>query len=310
MELVPGFLLFVQALAETMTAPTYQSLETLLVGWVFTSRRTVTQMILVAGDSAQKRFSSYHRVFSAARWSRDHAGLAVFVLIKPFCQEVVYLGIDDTLARKRGRKMFGTGMHHDPLISSRGRAITNWGHSWVVLSVIVKCPFRPGHYYALPILFRLYLNKKRAKKERRAYRARSELAVEMLRVLCNAETTNCFHMLGDSAYGGQSVLNFLPANCDLTSRVVLDARLFDAPPVRKSGTNGRSRRRGDKIPTPRQMLDGHCRRVSIDIYGRTEHARVPTTVASIPRHCSAQRRPIATRTPAAATVEGRQSVGR
>ena len=41
----------------------------------------------------------------------------------------------------------------------------NWGHSWVVLGVIVELPFRPGHYFCLPILFRLYLNKKKAVKQ-------------------------------------------------------------------------------------------------------------------------------------------------
>jgi hypothetical protein len=66
-------------------------------------------------------------------------------------------------------------MHHDPLLSSRGKVITNWGHSWVVLGVIVELPFRRGHYYCLPILFRLYLNKKSAAKHRRAYRTRPEL---------------------------------------------------------------------------------------------------------------------------------------
>jgi hypothetical protein len=44
--------------------------------------------------------------------------------------------------------------------------------------VIVELPFRRGHYYCLPILFRLYLNKKSALKHRRAYRTRPELAVE------------------------------------------------------------------------------------------------------------------------------------
>ncbi len=50
------------------------------------------------------------------------------------------LVLDDTLARKRGRKMFGCGMHHDPLLSSRSKTITNWGHNWVVLGVIVELP--------------------------------------------------------------------------------------------------------------------------------------------------------------------------
>ena len=112
--------------------------------------------------AADKHYSSYHRLFSAARWSLDAVGLAVFDLLAPYLGDVVMLGVDDTLARKRGLKMFGTGMHHDPLLSSRGKAITNWGHSWVMLGVIVELPFRRGHYYFLPLLFRLYLNKKSA----------------------------------------------------------------------------------------------------------------------------------------------------
>ena len=32
----------------------------------------------------------------------------------------IFLAVDDTLCRKRGLTVYGTGMHHDPLISSRG----------------------------------------------------------------------------------------------------------------------------------------------------------------------------------------------
>ena len=195
MEFVPGFGLLLQGLAVTITAPTFDSLVTMLTGWVFAPRRTVTRMILAAGSTANKHYSSYHRLFSTARWSLDAVGQCVFCLIEPFCGEQVLLGIDDTLARKRGHKMFGTGMHHDPLLSSRGKKIMNWGHSWVVLGVIVELPFRPGHYFCLPILFRLYLNKKSAKQQRRAYRTRPELAVEMLEVLCGHRKTSIFMRL-------------------------------------------------------------------------------------------------------------------
>ena len=71
MELVPGFMALVQGLAGTMTAPTFASLTTVLTGWVFAGRRTVTRMILAAGSAADKHYSSYHRLFSAARWSLD-----------------------------------------------------------------------------------------------------------------------------------------------------------------------------------------------------------------------------------------------
>jgi hypothetical protein len=38
---------------------------------------------------------------------------------------VIFFGVDDTPAGKRGLKTFGAGMHHDPLLSSRGHTVTN-----------------------------------------------------------------------------------------------------------------------------------------------------------------------------------------
>src|SRR3989304_954878 len=195
MSLVNSFVLVLQPLAPVMTDASFENFLVLVTGWIFASLRTVTRRIGAAGAVQQKHHSAYHRLFATARWSRDRLGLAVFASIKPWLGEVIFLGLDDTLARKRGLKMFGTGMHHDPLLSSRGKAITNWGHSWVVLGVIVELPFRRGHYYCRPILFRLYLNNKSAAKERRAYRTRPELAVEMLELLARHEKSRRFHVL-------------------------------------------------------------------------------------------------------------------
>lgn len=281
MELVPGFAALLQGLSMTMTAPTFASLTTVLTGWTLAGRRTVTGMILAAGQSAHKHYSSYHRLFSAARWSLDAVGLAVFALATSLLDDVVLVGVDDTLCRKRGLKMFGTGMHYDPLLSSHGRTIANRGHSWVVLGVIIEPPFRRGHFYFLPLLFRLYLNKKSAAKHRRAYRSRPELAVELLTLLCEHDKTRRFHAVADSAYGGISVLGRLPANCELTSRLDRDARLYDAPPEHKKGQCGRPRKRGQRLPTPEAMLDGRCRRVRLEVYGRTEEARLADRIARL-----------------------------
>jgi len=279
MELVTSFQALLQPLAGVMTAPSFQTWLMLVTGWVLARRRTVTRMIVAAGAIDEKHFSSFHRLFSHAAWSRDELGLAIFALLQRWYGATVFLGIDDTLARKRGSKMFGTGMHYDPLLSSRGHTVTNWGHCWVVLSVLVAFPFWPNRYFSLPILFRLYLNKKKAKQFRRAYRSKPELAVEMLQLLCKRHEKLHFHALGDSAYGGQSVLGQLPSNSDLTSRLVLDARLHDAPPVPQSGRRGRPRRRGNRLPTPKQMLGERCRHVELSIYGRTESARVAEAIA-------------------------------
>jgi hypothetical protein len=281
MELVPDFAVLLQGVAATMTGPTFQSFVTIAAGWVLAQRRTVTRMILASGDTADKHYSSYHRLFSAARWSLDAVGLALFDLIEPYLEGPILLGLDDTLARKRGRKMFGCGMHHDPLLSSRGKAVMNWGHSWVVLGVLIRFPLWPDRVFCLPLLFRLYLNQAKAQKHRRRYRTRPELAVEMLHIVCKHRKTRCFHVIADSAYGGKSVLCKLPGNCDLTSRLLIDARLYEAPLVRTPGTKGRPRKRGQRLPSPEQMLAGRCRRVSLRIYGRTEEARLADVEARV-----------------------------
>jgi hypothetical protein len=275
MSLVTSFLVMLQPLAWAMTAPTFSNLATLLAGWAFASRRTVTGMLLAARAVGKKHHSAFHRLFAQAQWSLDRIGLLVFDMITPWLNDgEVLLALDDTLARKRGLKVFGAGMHHDPLLSTRNKAVMNWGHSWVVLGVIVRFRLWPDRAFCLPILFRLYLNKKSALRDRRTYRTRPELAVEMLQIVCGHQKTSRFHVLADSAYGGQSVLTQLPANCDLTSRLLMAARLYDAPPERQPGTNGRPRKRGTLLPTPEAMLQGRARRVTLDIYGRHDEVRL------------------------------------
>lgn len=282
MYLVTSFAFLVQELAVVMTTPSFENFSRLLVGWLFARRRTVTG-ILVAGDLAGRRHhSAFHRFFSEAKWSLDALGLAVFRLLeRRLGKEQILLAVDDTLARKRGRKMYGAGMHYDPLISSRGQQITSWGHSWVVLGVIVDFGLWPGRPWCLPVLFRLYLNKETAERERRTYRSRPELAVEMLRLLCGHRKNRRFHALADSLYGGQSVLAELPSNCELTSRLVMKARLYALPPTPEPGRKGRRRKRGEQLPSPEQMLDTRARRLTLDIYGRHDKVRAAEALACV-----------------------------
>jgi hypothetical protein len=140
MSLVNSFVMFLQPLAVAMTCPSFANAVTIVAGWVFAPRHTVTCMIAAAGAVGRKHHSAFHRLFANAVWSRDTLGWIVFRLLAPWLGETVMLAVDDTLARKRGKKMFGVGMHHDPLLSSRAKAVTNWGHSWVVLGVLVQFP--------------------------------------------------------------------------------------------------------------------------------------------------------------------------
>jgi DDE superfamily endonuclease len=297
MSLVPSFLELLQPFRSQMTAPTFASLCTVLAGWVLCRRHTVTGALccgIAAGADGElpKHHSAYHRLFSAARWSLDAAGLGVLGLalaVAVATDATVFLVVDDTLCRRRGRKVWGAGMHYDPLLTGRrwsnaNRSVKSRGHSWVVLGVVLELPFRPGHYYCLPVLFRLCLNKKSAAKHRRPYRSRPELAREVLGLVCCAFPHRRFHLLIDSAYGGKDTLRNLPANCDLTARWLLDIRLCQPPPPRLPGQKGRNRVRGDRLPSPRQMLEadyGRAERLAFDRFGLRGSYRVASCLACL-----------------------------
>jgi hypothetical protein len=147
MQLVSSFEDLVQQISWVMTTPTAASFLIVLAGWLFARRHTVTGALVAAGEVRRKHHSAFHRVFASARWSPDAMGLALLALAWPLAAAdgTIFLVLDDTLARKRGRKVFGVGMHHDPLISSRGRSLVNWGHSWVILSVLGRLrPYSGG----------------------------------------------------------------------------------------------------------------------------------------------------------------------
>jgi hypothetical protein len=279
--LVPSFLALVQPLGWAMGTPSFERFLTLLAGWIFAPRRTVSDMLVAAGVAGIRHHAGYYRLFSAARWSLDQLGLIVFRILLPLLDEtqLVKLTLDETRARKRGQKMFGTGMYYDPLLSTRKKPVVTWGHSWVVLAVVLRLPFCPDRVFSLPILFRLYLNHDAAERARRKYRTQPELGVELLDLVCNAHPQRRFHVFADTSYGGESVLGHLPTNCDLTSRLPLNARLYEAPAARKPGQKGRPRKRGARLPTPAQMLEQRARRVTLDIYGRKDRVRLTETVA-------------------------------
>jgi hypothetical protein len=139
----------------------------------------------------------------------------------------------------------------------------------------------------LPVLFRLYLNKKASQRARRTHRTRPELAVEILTRLCEHAKSRHFHVVADSLYGGKSIVRALPTNCDLTSRIDLDARLYEPPPQRLPGTNGRPRLRGARIASPRRMLAGRCQRLTLELYGRHDRVRIADVEARW--HCVAHK---------------------
>jgi len=292
--LVPSLIQLLQPFSRHMTRPTFASFATLVSGWVFATRHNITGSLRAghhAGRAATpKHFSAYHRVFAAARWSLDAVGLTLLGLIVTLaiaCDSPVFLIIDDTLCPKSGSTMFGVDSHYDAANTGRKRSnakqsLKRRGHCWVILGVVIPLPFAAGRYCCLPLLFRLYMNRKGAGRHHKSYRSRPDLARQMLTMACNHLPKRRFHALVDNAFAGQDTLRQLPANCDLTARWQMNARLCQPAPTRRpSGRRGPLPKRGPRLPSPRQMLEERCPRLDIELYGKSHKLRVASCLACL-----------------------------
>jgi len=281
MQLTESFLQLLSIFAGgVFTAPTFVTFTQIASGWLMSARhRYVTETIFSSGNVGNGHWSRYHRFFSHASWDIDvfsmHLAKLVCRIIAPGA--MLIWAIDDTLTRKRGQHLFGVGMHHDPLLSSKGRKVTNWGHDWVVLCIVVVSPFwAPGKVFALPISARLYRNRQGNNKQKKTngkkakpnkakqnstnakHRTRPELAVELIQLAATWFPKQEIVVVGDSLYGGASVLSKLPSNVHLISRVHPQGILYDLPPEPTKG-KGRRRKKGKRLPGTKEWANDSTR---------------------------------------------------
>jgi DDE superfamily endonuclease len=279
MELTQSFLDLLQHFTAVFTVPTFQTFAQICNGWVLSHRhRFITDVIFSGGNVGKGHWARFHRFFSDASWDLDTLNMCLAMLVaKILCPTGTLLfAVDDTLCRKRGLTIYGTGMHHDPLISSRAKPLVSWGHDWVVLSILIVHPlWAPTKVFALPIAERLYKNRQGLTKGKKKmtsansttpsqrkvkktkppadHRTRPQLAVELIALAALWFPERDILVSGDSAYGGKSVLSQLPANVHLISHVHCKGVLYEPlPPIQDSTGNtrrkGRPRKKGARLP--------------------------------------------------------------
>ena len=131
------------------------------------------------------------------------------------------MAIDDTLARRRGKKVWAASWFHDG--SAPGPAKTGYGNTWVIAAVVVRLPMisRP---VAIPVLAKLVIKDTNSA-------SRLWLARRMAESLAGALPGRRIRVVADSAYAGGG-LKKLPAAVTWTTRLRKDAALHGLPPAR------------------------------------------------------------------------------
>lgn len=282
-------------LAAVFSQPGFANFVTLLEGWIVAGMRAMTSTALAARGAFPKHFTTYYRFFSEGAWCPDRLGRALLELILPFAPPgPLVVVVDDTLARKTGKNIWGANLHHDPL-GWLPNAVA-FGHNWVVLAIVIRVPL-VNRDVAVPLLWRLYRSRKertgktrRGKRERKTtgassakdHRTRPELAIELLHVLRNAlENGRIMHLVGDSAYGGKSITRHLPEHTVCISRLPMNAALYDMPSAPRRGQNGRPRKKGARLPNPERMAAraSGWRKTTVRLYGKDVCVHYKTRIA-------------------------------
>ena len=134
--------------------PVWQHVKVLLTGAVLApGKRTVTAMLQIMGRSAASDFQTYHRVLNRAVWSPLTASRLLLRLVVAVCipRGVVVVGLDDTIARRRGEQIKAQGISRDPGRSSQASFVKVSGLRWLACMVLLPLSWA-NRVWALPFL--------------------------------------------------------------------------------------------------------------------------------------------------------------
>ena len=240
------------AFAPLFVHRSWRHASVLLIGAILTpGRRTVASVLRIMGRAHERRFVNVHRILNRAAWCpRTGSRILLGMLISAFAPRgPVVLGLDDTIERRRGKRIAAKGIYRDPVRSSDSHFVKASGLRWMSLMLLAPVPWA-GRIWALPFLTALVPSERACRARGRRHKPLldigRQLALQARRWLPGRDLV----LVGD---GGFSALLFLDAMCrarvTAITRLRLDAALYDPAPPRPPGTIGRPRTKGARLPT-------------------------------------------------------------
>ena len=238
--------------------PSWKKALTLLLGTLIcTGKRTVCSALRAMGLSGETGFSKYHHLLNRAKWSSLQAAKILFFMLLtlvPAGSVLVIFG-DETLERRRGKKIKAKGYYRDAVRSSKSQVVKASGLKWLVMAVSIKFPFM-ARALALPFLSILEFSKKCHDEQKRRHKTTLKWtgqAIGQIRRWVGKQRKIIF--VGDGGFAsGQLILDCICYGVTLVSRLKMNASLFDFPPEKIPGKRGRTARKGVKLKNFKQML--------------------------------------------------------
>jgi hypothetical protein len=237
------------AFASQFTRPTWKNIQTLFIGAILCrGARRVTSILRVMGLENEKNYSKYHRILSHAHvdglaLSKILLGLLIAVLPPSW---PILIAVDETLERRKGKKIKAKGIYRDAVRSSQTHVVTSFGLKWESMMLLVPLPWckRP---WALPFLTVLAPSKKANENAGCRHKTSIDWTRQMVKLVSRWLNRRAWILLGDGAYACMDLaMACIQQGVILISRLRLDAQLFEFPEV-KPKRRGRPSVKGKRI---------------------------------------------------------------
>lgn len=297
-NMIPSLVEIVAPFAPVFTQPSFHTHCDLILAWIMCLGSHNLRRVAYHRDprripdhSHRHGLDTTYNFFERSAWEPDT--LAKYLLLQvvqlPSLLGVrITLLVDDTLAHKRGKSVWGLGWFRDAVASTKKRVATASGHNWVVLAVAVCLPGDNIPILAIPILARLHLPGK-------TQPSCAALAKMMLADVLTWLPNRSFTLVADGAYACKGLLADLDPRIAFVGRMRGDAAVYDprVPAVPK-GKKGPKPTKGPTLPKPKEAAAKADRQrsnqgpwlwqeVSIEVYGCLRTLQVVTYEAVWPR---------------------------
>src|SRR5262244_4437967 len=229
--------------APVFSRPVWPHVKVLLTGAVLApGKRTVTSILQIMGRSAASDFQTYHRVLNRAVWSPLTASRLLLRLLVAVCipRGVVVCGLDDTLDRRRGKRITAKGIYRDPVRSSHTHVVKASGLRWLACMVLVPLSWA-DRVWALPFLTALCPSERFYEQRGRHHQPLTARAWQMMRLVVRWLPDREIAFVADSSFAALELLDKVKTlrRGSVITRLRLDAALYDPPPLRVPATIGR-----------------------------------------------------------------------
>jgi hypothetical protein len=224
------------------------------------ANHTLTAALRALGLANDPSFQNYHRVLNRARWSaRQAARVLLGLLVEAFVPAgPLIIGLDETVERRRGRKLTARAIYYDAARSSKECFQKTSGLRWMSVALLVPVRWA-ARVWALPFLTALCPSERYGPYVQRGRRHKPlvERARGLLGQVRRWLPDRALIVVADGGYAALELLAWCVRQArpvTVITRLRLDAALYAPAPARRPGRRGRSRLKGKRLPSLAQRL--------------------------------------------------------